>query len=131
MKVFALMVRLVHAISQAGAGELREHDLTPAQYQLMISLRRHENPLQHELGERLGVSKGNVSQMVSRLEARGLVARVPRGAGNELRLTDEGRELVDRLLPDQQAFFRERFSSLDDSHLAQLDALLKQLARFG
>jgi DNA-binding MarR family transcriptional regulator len=97
----------------------------------MVSLRRHQNPLQHELGERLGVTKGNVSQMVSRLESRGFVARVPRGAGNELRLTDEGRDLVDRLLPDQQAFFRERFGSLGDSELAQLDALLERLMRDG
>jgi DNA-binding MarR family transcriptional regulator len=116
-------------MSQAGAAELRTHGLTPAQYQLMVALRRRENPLQHELGERLGVTKGNVSQMVSRLEEQGWVARVPRGAANEVQLTAGGRALVDRLLPAQQAFFREQFRPLGDIELAQLDTLLERLAR--
>lgn len=129
MQVFAEMVRLVHLVSQAGAVELRRHNLTPAQYQLMLSLRRRPNPLQQELGETLGVTKGNVSQMVSRLEERGLVLRVPRGAANELRLTEEGRSLVDRLVPDQREFLKRQFGALDQQQLSELAAMLAHVTR--
>lgn len=127
-QVFSDLVRLVHVISQAGAVELRRHGLTPAQYQLMLGL-RGSHPLQQELSERLGVTKGNVSQMVSRLEQRGLVVRVPRGAANELRLTDEGRALVDRLVPDQQEFLRSSFGALSAEELSGLAATLTKVMR--
>lgn len=127
MQVFSEMVRLVHIVSQGGAVELRRHGLTPAQYQLMLGLRGQSNPLQQELSERLGVTKGNVSQMVSRLEARGLVVRVPRGAANELQLTDEGRTLVDRLIPDQRKFLRAQFSALTSAELSDLATMLAKV----
>lgn len=129
MQVFSEMVRLVHLVSQGGAVELRRHGLTPAQYQLMLGLRGQSNPLQQELSERLGVTKGNVSQMVSRLEARGLVVRLPRGASNELRLTDEGRTLVHRLIPDQQEFLKAQFSSLTPDELSDLATMLAKVTR--
>ncbi len=129
MRVFAEMVRLVHLVSQAGAVELRRHELTPPQYQLMLRLRGGSDPLQQELSEQLGVTKGNVSQMVSRLESRGLVIRVPRGAANELRLTEEGRVLVDRLIPDQRAFMKQQFRSLSGDELSELAATLAKVTR--
>lgn len=129
MQVFSTLVRLVHIVSQGGAAELRQHGLTPAQYQLMLGLRGHPNPLQHELSERLGVTKGNVSQMVSRLEARELVIRVPRGAANELQLTDDGRALVDRLVPAQREFLKDQFSALTPDELSDLAAMLDKVTR--
>jgi DNA-binding MarR family transcriptional regulator len=127
MGIFGDMVRLVHVVSQAGAAELRRHGLTPAQYQLMLGLRGTTNPLQQELSEQLGVTKGNVSQMVSRLESRGLVVRVPRGAGNELQLTEAGHHLIDRLLPDQRAFMQQQFGTLSRDELSDLAAILAKL----
>ncbi len=71
--MFGDLLRVVHGISQDGARELRRHGLTPAQYRLLLAVGATPGCRQHELGDLLGVTKGNVSMLVSRLERDGLV----------------------------------------------------------
>jgi DNA-binding MarR family transcriptional regulator len=78
----------------------------------------------------LGMTKGAVSKVVSRLEARGLVARKTRedARGQALELTPDGRRLVPRLarLADRndEAFF----ACLGERRRAALMATLRELA---
>lgn len=128
-QVFAHLVRVVHGISQDGARALRAHGLTPAQYQVLRHVAAHADVQQRELGELLGVTKGNVSMLVSRLAVEGLLSRAPAGAANCLRLTDAGRALLARIRPQHAAFLAERFAGLADAELDALDRLLDALDR--
>lgn len=124
MEVFAALVRVVHAIQQLGAQELRAHGLTPAQYQLLRLVDRRPSVVQRELTEALGVTKGNVSQLVSRLEDVGLLDRAPDGAANRIVLTERGREAVRTLGPAHQAFLARTFAALTPDQLATLAELV-------
>ena len=126
-EVFGHMVRLVRRISQAGAAELQRHELSPAQFQLLALLHREPGMAQHELAEAFGVTKGNVSQLVKKLELSGLVRRVRVQSTDELALTPAGTALVERLIPDQARFLAEQLSALDSVQLAQLRDLLGKL----
>ncbi len=128
-EVFGHLVRVVHGVSQDGARALRAHGLTPAQYQVLRHVSARADVQQRELGDLLGVTKGNVSMLVSRLEDDGLLARRPAGAANCLRLTAAGSALLARIRPEHAAFLVERFSGLDDAELAELDRLLDRLDR--
>lgn len=127
--MFGHLVRVVHAVSQDGARALRTHGLTPAQYQVLRHVSAHADVQQRELGELLGVTKGNVSMLVSRLEADGLLTRIPAGAAYCLRLTGPGAALLARIRPEHAAFLVERFAGLADDQLAALDRLLDTLDR--
>lgn len=127
LRVFAALVRAVHAVSQEGARELRGHGLTPAQYQLLVAVGDAPGCRQQDLGESLGVTKGNVSMLVTRLEDAGLVARVPDGAAYALHLTTAGSRTVARLRPEHGRFLARRFAALDDGELAQLGRLAAKL----
>lgn len=127
MQVFADLVRVVHAISQDGARELDREGLTPAQYQLLVTVDRHPACTQQHLGEVLGVTKGNVSALVSKLEGVGLIMRRPEGAAYSLDLTAAGRVRLAELRPRHAAFMAARFSALDDDQLEQLAALVAAL----
>ncbi len=126
--MFGDLLRVVHGISQDGARELRRHGLTPAQYRLLLAVGATPGCRQHELGDLLGVTKGNVSMLVSRLEQDGLVVRVPEGAAHALQLTAEGTRTLARLRPEHSRFMAERFAALDDAELAALGALVARLA---
>lgn len=127
--VFGHLVRVVHGISQDGARALRVHGLTPAQYQVLRHVDARADVQQRELGELLGVTKGNVSMLVSRLEDDGLLTRTPDGAAYCLRLTEAGGALLARIRPEHAAFLVDRFADLDDDRLDQLDRLLDALDR--
>jgi DNA-binding MarR family transcriptional regulator len=112
---------------QSAAEELRQAGLTPAKYQLMLQVRAHPNEQQQELGARLGVTKGNVSMLVSQLERDGLLWRTPLGAANRLSLTPEGETVLDVLVPAQRRWTRRQFSALESDDMEQLIGLLRLL----
>lgn len=123
-EVFGLLARFVHQGGTDSAAELRRHDLTPAQFQLLLAVRRRPGVLQRELGEHLRVTGANVSMLVAKLERADLLRREPVGAANRVVLTDAGSALVDRLRPEQDEWLRARFAALDDEDLDRLRALL-------
>jgi DNA-binding MarR family transcriptional regulator len=124
MRLYGDLVRVVHEINQAGARELRTLGFTPAQYQLLVLVDASPESSQRQIAERLGVTTGNVSMLVTRLEQAGLVVRIPDGAAYGLRLTHAGRDALDRIRPLHAEFLVHCFSRLDDDQLATLERLV-------
>lgn len=125
--VYASMVRFLHGVSQEGAAELRRFDLTPAQYQLLVHLAKSPGVAQWQVVEAFGVTKGNVSQLVKKLEESGLLLRSRAGGSTELTLTDEGRAVVERIVPAHDAFMARQFAALSDEELHTLGGLVRRL----
>jgi DNA-binding MarR family transcriptional regulator len=87
---------------------LRPHGLTFARYEALVLLvfsRAGELPLSR-IGERLMVHPTSVTNTVGRLEQAGLVERAPNprdGRGTLARVTDAGRDVVQRATADLHA----------------------------
>lgn len=126
-RVFGLLARIVHRTAQDAAAELRRHDLTPAQFQLLRAVRDRPGSLQRELSEHFHVTGGNVSMLVAKLETAGLLRREASGAAFRVSLTDAGAALVGRLEPEQDAFLVRRFAGLSGEDLSRLGRLLDEV----
>ncbi|MGY1700534.1 MarR family winged helix-turn-helix transcriptional regulator [Geodermatophilus sp. SYSU D00766] len=122
-ELFGVLARIVHRTAQDAAAVLRGEGLNPAQFQLLRAVRDAPGETQQTFGNRFGVTRGNVSMLVTKLVDAGLLVREPRGAANGLRLTPRGEALVERLEPDQRRFLTERFGVLDEAELATLHRL--------
>lgn len=91
----------------------------------------HQGALSHrDLGHKLLTSPGNLTDVVDKLEARGLVVRV-RGHLDRRRvlvdLTAAGRLLIEQVFPRHAADIAQAMAGLDGTELVQLDALLRKL----
>jgi DNA-binding MarR family transcriptional regulator len=75
------------------------------------------------------VTKGNVCQLLDKMEARGLLSRRQEGRANRLFLTDTGRRLFEEVVPAHEAVIAERFSALSEGEQAQLHEILRKLDR--
>jgi len=85
-----------------------------------------------QLAERLSCVKSNVTQLIDRLEADGLVSRAadPNDRRSRLAvLTDAGKQAFERGMQIQQQTERELFSALSSDESAQLHQLLAKLER--
>jgi len=85
-----------------------------------------------QLAERLSCVKSNVTQLVDRLEADGLVSRETDPGDRRSRiavLTESGRKACARGTQMLQTAERELFSSLSRDESAQLHDLLSKLSR--
>lgn len=95
---------LAQAFSDAAAVALPELGLTGAEYDVLAALRRAGTPYArrpNELTKALMLSSGGTSNVINRLEARGLVERQADpvdGRGSRVLLTPVGVELAERAL---------------------------------
>ncbi len=116
-------------------GELRKtfarHDLDAASFDVLATLRRNDKPLTPaDLMRSSMVTSGAVTQRLDRLAGRGLVKRTPSETDRRVvfvSLTDEGRALIDRALPDHIATEHRILASLDEAERAALAATLRGL----
>jgi len=82
---------------------------------------------QRELAERLLITKGNLSQLLDKMERDDLLARCREGRVNCLHLTPRGRALYDEVLPARQDMVEATFAPLSAEERATLLALLRKL----
>lgn len=82
----------------------------------------------YDLGDRLGVTRPNVTKLVDGLERSGLVERLPHPADGRMvqaHLTSDGRKVAGSALPGRGDRMHELWGRLGDDELAQLVGLLR------
>ena len=125
------LARVYTAVDRRTGRFLRQFDLSTAQFDVIAQVGAHEGLTQQELAEALLVTKGNVTQLLDRLEERGLIERraVPGRRGKAIHLTDAGRELNRQAVPAQEAMIASLFDALDIEDQIRLGALLRRIDR--
>ncbi len=123
------LARVYQKVDHASAERLRAWDLSVAQFDALTQIRAAEGLMQCDLAGRLLVTKGNISQLLDRLEARGLIVRHKEGRASRLYLTDAGRTLMDEVTPSQETFIAGQFGAIPADDLRALLAALRRLDR--
>ncbi len=123
------LMRIYQKVGRATAENLRAWGLSVAQFDVLAHVGAREGMTQQELADSLLVTKGNVCQLLDKLEGRGLISRVQEGRTNRLFLTDEGRRLFEQIVPAHEAVIAERFSVLSEREQTQLHELLRKFDR--
>jgi DNA-binding MarR family transcriptional regulator len=116
-------------IDRATTEHLRAFDLSVAQFDVLAQVGAAEGITQQRLAEALLVTKGNVCQLLDRMEARNLVERRPAESGRakHLFLTEEGRALNRAAVPSQENLIDQLFASLTHDEQEQLAKILRKL----
>jgi len=110
-----------------GAEHLRSWNLTNAQFDVLAQVGSAEGLTQQELAQRLLVTQGNVTQLLDKMEQRGLIERCPEGRSKRLVLTEAGRQLYDEVVPAHEVIQAEQFEQLSRDEQRQLLVLLRKL----
>jgi MarR family transcriptional regulator, 2-MHQ and catechol-resistance regulon repressor len=132
VRTYVKLMRASRAVLTRLERALAEHGLTPTQLGVLEAV-LHKGPMtQRELGRRVLTSAGNMTDVVDKLQSRGLVQRVRDLADRRavrVELTPEGRALIERLFPAHAADIAKAMSGLQGEELLKLDALLRRLGR--
>lgn len=83
--------------SRAMEAAFADHSITFTQFNALRKIKEHQPLHQQQLSDLLSVTKGNVRQMITRLEKVGLVQTEKSGNLKLLSLTSKGEEEVSRL----------------------------------
>lgn len=123
------LARVFEKTERAGQAQLGGWGLNMGQFDVLAHVGASEGISQGELARSLLVTKGNVTQLISKLEGRGLVLRRSEGRAKRLYLTDSGRELYEKVVPAHEDFIDARFGVLSEEERATLHELLRKLDR--
>jgi DNA-binding MarR family transcriptional regulator len=99
-------------------------DLSPSAFQALAILEGAGEPLAgHIIADRLLVSSASMTSLLDTLEGRDLIERHPHPTDRRkilIQLTDQARDIVDRMLPVVHAAATEAFTDLTESEREQL-----------
>ncbi|MBS3651168.1 MarR family transcriptional regulator [Pseudaminobacter sp. 19-2017] len=105
-------------------------DLTPPQFAALARLRDIGETSQNQLGALIAMDAATVKGVIDRLKARGLV-EIQKSVSDKrrlmVRLTDEGRRVVEELIPRAAAISKETLSPLSEREALTLIKLLSKI----
>ena len=127
--IWIRLARIRHKYERAATERLRSWNLSLAQFDLLTALSVSEGTTQFDLAKQLLVTQGNITQLLEKLEQRGLLVRHQEGRTKCLVLTEQGRQLLNVLVPTHVVWNAEQFAGLSAVEQKQLFGLLQKLDR--
>jgi DNA-binding MarR family transcriptional regulator len=130
------IARTAALLEHAGAEALKPFDLTITQYNVLRILRGAGDTgmCRNAVGERLVTKVPDVTRLLDRMEASGLISR-QRG-GDDRRfvttyITDKGLKLLDKIDRELPAIHAQQLGHVSQKHLRELIALLEEVRNPG
>ncbi|MFB5661851.1 MarR family winged helix-turn-helix transcriptional regulator [Alteribacillus sp. HJP-4] len=108
---------------------LKAYNLTVAQFDVLVQTGAHEPLSQQQLADKLFVTKGNMTQLLKKLEDRGLILREQIWRTKTLSLTQAGVDLLNKTAAAQESFQASQFQGLAREEQKQLLELLRKLQK--
>ncbi|RCG23555.1 MarR family transcriptional regulator [Streptomyces diacarni] len=129
--VIGRLTRCAALLRQASDAPLAHEGFSRPEFDILSALRREDRELSFgRLARETYASGTAVTKRVRTLEEKGLVVRRPDARDRRvahLSLTDGGRQLVDRIMPEQVAYERSLLAGLGGERREQLSEVLGEL----
>lgn len=123
-----LVNRLGVSLRDLFAEQLAEHQLTVPGYRVLATLREQGDQRLSDLAERTAIEQSTLSRMVSSMQRNGLVSRT-RPEDNArtiaINLTDQGQELVERVIPLAVDYERTITQGLSEAELEEFRRVIR------
>lgn len=130
LEVYTQLVRTSRALLGKVEPRLGAAELTTTQFGVLEAILHAGALSQRDLSRRVLTSAGNMTDLVDKLEARGLVQRTRQRLDRRavsVELTPAGRKLTEPLYAGYTTDIAEAMGALNDDELHQLGEMLRKL----
>src|SRR5215212_7486209 len=121
------LARVFQKIDTHSERFFRSQGMNTAHFDVLTQVGAARGMTQQELADALLVTKGNISQLLSKLEQAGMITRQQTGRTNCLSLTAQGQAVFEQVVPQQEALIAELLSPLSGDEQRELLRLLRKL----
>lgn len=131
VRAYVRLVRAGERLHAEVSRDLARHGLSPSQFSALKALRLNGRLVQKDIAKKLLKTCGNITFLVDKLEAMGLVVREKDPSDRRVifvRLTEQGEELFDSLYPEHAMRIEKVMSSLSEEQTTALLNLLEAVA---
>lgn len=130
LPVMRELVRTFQAFSAYDAAGYADVDLTVPQADVVFTLGNTKGLTCKQIGEKTLITKGTLTGILDRLEAKKLLRRVrlPEDRrSTRIQLTRAGERVFEREFPRQVAYLKKRFQRLSQSELREIQGAMRKL----
>ncbi|WP_139992913.1 MarR family winged helix-turn-helix transcriptional regulator [Paenibacillus paridis] len=106
---------------------LKQWSLSAAQFDILAQVGAHGRLTQQQLADKLFVTKGNITQLLSKLEELDLVKREQEWKTKYVSLSAKGQALFNEVVPLQEYYQASQYNALNQEEKKQLLMLLKKI----
>lgn len=124
------LVRCYQAFEQLSNRHIREMDLTPAQFDIVATLGNTQGMTCRELGEKTLITKGTLTGVLDRLEARGIINRETISEDRRsfrVYLSPAGEEVFSNTFQKHLDYMKPFFAAVPEQKLADMTSMLAEL----
>jgi DNA-binding MarR family transcriptional regulator len=124
------LVRCYQAFEAYSTAHIRTLDLTAPQFDIIATLGNTPGMTPKELGEQTLITKGTLTGIIDRLEARDLVRRTAHSSDRRsqiVQLTESGHALFATIFPEHMAHLRKAFTAFTAQDYQTIEAALARL----
>jgi MarR family transcriptional regulator, 2-MHQ and catechol-resistance regulon repressor len=130
LRSIRLLAECYHTFEHISSTNIRTLDLTPPQFDIIATLGNTEGMSFKELGEKTLITKGTLTGVVDRLEAKGLVCRSSHANDRRstiVRLTEKGEKEFHRVFPPHIEVCKRPFLKYGEEDFVALESELAKL----
>lgn len=122
------LIRFANQSNQLSNEFLKRFGLTSAQFDVLVQIQTYQPLTQMELAQRVTVTQGGISRMLSRLEKEGYIIRTQEWKQKTISLSSKGTQVLEKAMPEQLAFQSSLFEdTLTKEELKSLYSMLSRL----
>ena len=124
------LVQAYQAFEAHSVAHIKEMGLTTTQFDIVATLGNQPPMTCKELGEKTLVSKGTMTGVLERLEAKGLIEKlmnVEDGRSYRLSLSKSGDKLFRKVFPEHVEYLGKAFRKLSKKELEQAVTVLQSI----
>lgn len=130
MRSIRLLAQCFHTFEQISSAHIRTLDLTPPQFDIVATLGNTPGMSFKELGEKTLITKGTLTGIIDRLEAKGLVRRTVKMEDRRsmiVQLTEKGEAEFERIFAPHLRYCKQPFLGYSEDDFAALERELSKL----
>jgi MarR family 2-MHQ and catechol resistance regulon transcriptional repressor len=132
LKTYVRLMRCVDSVSGKMHRHLKKQPLTPSQFGVLEALYSLGPLCQKEISQKILKSGGNITMVIDNLEKQDLVKRVRDTHDRRkfiVELTQQGRALIEKVLPIHAEVAERVFSVLNVEELEEFGRMLKVIGK--
>lgn len=130
LPVVRQLAQAYQAFESYSAADMRERGLTLTQFDVIATLGNQPPMSCKALGEKTLVTKGTLTGVLERLQAKGLISREVNpedGRSQLISLTRSGQKLFEKNFPQHVSYLSKAFERLSATELKNIHAALEKL----
>ncbi len=132
LNAYIKLMRAANSVSARATRHLAKAGITPSQFGVLEALYHLGSLLPSQLAQKHLMSRGNITTVLDNLEKRGLVRRERDNRDRRVifvHLTDEGRALLQEILPAHVAAIVAQMKSLTPGEQEEIGRLCRRLGK--